>query len=73
MKHLTLTVGLSAIVLAWTIAVPAHAYEAGPVTGGGTIEGKAALIATNIDELNQFLSHDLLNPIRFGITSMAAK
>jgi len=27
----------------------------------------AALIATNIDELNQFLSRDLLNPIRFGI------
>src|SRR5712672_2819042 len=27
----------------------------------------AALIATNIDELNQFLSHDLLEPIRFGI------
>jgi adenylate cyclase len=27
----------------------------------------AALIATNIDELNQFLSHDLLKPIRFGI------
>uniref|UniRef100_UPI0018C86F6A adenylate/guanylate cyclase domain-containing protein n=1 Tax=Streptobacillus moniliformis TaxID=34105 RepID=UPI0018C86F6A len=27
----------------------------------------AALIATNIDELNQFLSHDLREPIRFGI------
>jgi len=27
----------------------------------------AALIATNIDELNQFLSHDLLKPIRFGM------
>jgi adenylate cyclase len=27
----------------------------------------AALIATNIDELNQFLSHDLLEPVRFGI------
>jgi adenylate cyclase len=27
----------------------------------------AALIATNIDELNQFLSRNLLNPIRFGI------
>jgi adenylate cyclase len=27
----------------------------------------AALIATNIYELNQFLSHDLLKPIRFGI------
>src|SRR6266436_2490284 len=27
----------------------------------------AALIATNIDELSQFLSHDLLEPIRFGI------
>jgi adenylate cyclase len=27
----------------------------------------AARIATNIDELNLFLSHDLLEPIRFGI------
>jgi adenylate cyclase len=27
----------------------------------------AALIATNIDELNQFLSHDLLKPIPFAI------
>ncbi|MCA6123899.1 adenylate/guanylate cyclase domain-containing protein [Bradyrhizobium sp. WSM 1704] len=27
----------------------------------------AALIAVNIDELNQFLSHDLHEPIRFGI------
>ncbi|MDH2386812.1 adenylate/guanylate cyclase domain-containing protein [Bradyrhizobium sp. CER78] len=27
----------------------------------------AALIAANIDELNQFLSHDLREPIRFGI------
>ncbi|MEY9711468.1 class 3 adenylate cyclase [Bradyrhizobium elkanii] len=27
----------------------------------------AALIATHIDELNQFLSHDLREPIRFGI------
>jgi adenylate cyclase len=27
----------------------------------------AALIATNIDELNRFLSHDLREPIRFGI------
>src|ERR1700676_1963450 len=27
----------------------------------------AALIATNIDELNQYLSHDLLAPLRFGI------
>ena len=27
----------------------------------------AALIATNIDELNQFLSHDLLEPLHFGI------
>jgi len=27
----------------------------------------AALIAANIDELNQFLSHDLLEPLRFGI------
>jgi adenylate cyclase len=27
----------------------------------------AAMIATNIEELNQFLSHDLHEPIRFGI------
>lgn len=27
----------------------------------------AALIAANIDELNRFLSHDLLEPLRFGI------
>nr|WP_146992633.1 adenylate/guanylate cyclase domain-containing protein [Bradyrhizobium macuxiense] len=27
----------------------------------------AAMIAANIDELNQFLSHDLREPIRFGI------
>jgi adenylate cyclase len=27
----------------------------------------AALIAANIEELNQFLSHDLREPIRFGI------
>jgi adenylate cyclase len=27
----------------------------------------AAMIAVNIDELNQFLSHDLREPIRFGI------
>ena len=25
------------------------------------------MIATNVDELNQFLSHDLREPIRFGI------
>jgi len=40
MKRLTLTAELFAIVLGWTIAVPARAYEAGPVTGGGTIVGK---------------------------------
>jgi hypothetical protein len=40
MKRLTLTAEFSAIVLAWTIAVPARAYEAGPVAGGGTIDGK---------------------------------
>jgi adenylate cyclase len=27
----------------------------------------AAMISTNIDELNEFLSHDLREPIRFGI------
>ena len=25
------------------------------------------MIATNVDELNQFLSHDLREPIRFGV------
>src|SRR5260370_22343998 len=39
-KLLTLTAGLFAIVLAWTIAVPARAYEAGAVAGGGKIDGK---------------------------------
>jgi hypothetical protein len=39
-KPPTLTTGLVAIVLAGMIGVPAQAYEAGPVTGGGTIEGK---------------------------------
>src|SRR6266481_5013264 len=39
-KLLTLTTGLVAIVLAGMIGVPAQAYEAGPVTGGGTIDGK---------------------------------
>src|SRR6266404_9282085 len=37
---LTPTTGLVAIVLAWMIGAPAQAYEAGPVTGGGTIDGK---------------------------------
>jgi plastocyanin len=32
--------GLFAFVFAATIAAPARAYEAGPVTGGGTIDGK---------------------------------
>ena len=27
----------------------------------------AAMIATNVDELNRFLEHDLIEPIRFGI------
>src|ERR1700730_12763940 len=40
MKRLTLTAEVSAIVLAWTIAVPARAYEAGAVAGGGKIDGK---------------------------------
>src|ERR1700676_2493472 len=29
--------------------------------------GAAAMIAANVDELNQFLEHDLREPIRFGI------
>jgi hypothetical protein len=32
--------GLSAMVVAAVMAVPAQAYEEGPVTGGGTIEGR---------------------------------
>src|SRR5256714_11725896 len=27
----------------------------------------AAMIAANVDELNRFLSHDLREPIRFGV------
>ena len=49
MKHLTLTAGVSAIVLAGTIAIPARAYEAGPVTGGGTIEGKVVFNGAGAD------------------------
>jgi len=33
----------------------------------------AAMIAANVDELNQFLSQDLREPIRFGNAFMAAK
>src|SRR5258707_4893329 len=33
-------IGVSSMVVAMTTAIPAQAYEAGPVTGGGTIEGK---------------------------------
>jgi plastocyanin len=39
-KRLTLSLGLLASVLAWTIGVPARAYDEGAVAGGGTIEGK---------------------------------
>jgi len=39
-KRLKLACGLFAIVFAGTIAVPAWAYEEGPVTGGATIDGK---------------------------------
>ncbi len=39
MKVLERISGLAAIVFAATIPVPAQAYEVGPVTGGGTIEG----------------------------------
>lgn len=39
MNTLGLINGLSASVLAAMISTPAQAYEAGPVTGGGTIEG----------------------------------
>jgi len=39
MNTLGLINGLSASVLAAMISTPTQAYEAGPVTGGGTIEG----------------------------------
>jgi hypothetical protein len=39
MKILELISGLVAIAFVATMSVPAHAYEEGPVTGGGTIEG----------------------------------
>jgi len=35
--------GLFAFVFAATIAVPARAYEVGPVAGGGKIDGKVVL------------------------------
>jgi adenylate cyclase len=38
-----------------------------PKTACGQAMRAAAMIAVNIDELNQFLSHDLTEPIRFGI------
>src|SRR6266481_1541581 len=38
-----------------------------PQTACRQVLQAAALIATNIDELNQLLSHDLLEPIHFGI------
>jgi hypothetical protein len=33
-------IGVSSLVMAVATTIPAQAYEAGPVTGGGTIEGK---------------------------------
>jgi hypothetical protein len=33
-------IGAASLVIAVATTVPAHAYEAGPVTGGGTIEGR---------------------------------
>ena len=39
----------------------------GPQTACRQALKAAAMIATNVDELNQFLSHDLREPIRFGI------
>jgi len=40
---------------------------ANPRTASRQALRAAAIIAANIDELNQFLSHDLREPIRFGI------
>ena len=39
----------------------------GPQTACRQALRAAAMIAANVDELNQFLSHDLREPIRFGI------
>ena len=39
----------------------------GPRTACRQALKAAAMIAANVDELNQFLSHDLREPIRFGI------
>lgn len=36
----TVIAGVSAIVVVTAITIPAQAYEEGPVTGGGTIQGK---------------------------------
>lgn len=41
-----LLTGVSTIVLAAKIIVPAQAYEEGPVTGGGTIQGKVTFGGT---------------------------
>jgi adenylate cyclase len=40
---------------------------AGPQTACRQALRAAAMIAANVDELNQFLSHDLREPIRFGV------
>ena len=40
---------------------------AGPRTACRQALRAAAMISANVDELNQFLSHDLREPIRFGI------
>jgi adenylate cyclase len=41
--------------------------EAGPQTACRQALKAAAMIAANVEELNQFLKHDLREPIRFGI------
>jgi adenylate cyclase len=41
--------------------------HAGPQAACRQALKAAAMIATNVEELNQFLSHDLHEPIRFGI------
>jgi adenylate cyclase len=41
--------------------------SSGPQTACRQALKAAAMIAANVDELNQFLSHDLREPIRFGI------
>jgi adenylate cyclase len=48
-------------------ALALFGLHSGPQTACRQALKAAALIAANVEELNQFLSHDLNEPIRFGI------